>query len=110
MTALHRFRPLPIRLTIGLVMATSLGGGLWSPDAMAQQRQVSPRVVATPGDHIVAIVNQELVTAVELERVVPAMIIRGENPHRRILRAAPPPIPPPEMVVGGSCRRVRVGT
>ena len=90
MTALHRFRPLPIRLTIGLVMATSLGGGLWSPDAMAQQRQVSPRVVATPGDHIVAIVNQELVTAVELER-------RQQALRQSAARAGQPAAPPAEL-------------
>ncbi len=32
------------------------------------QRAAEPRVVATPGDHIVAVVNRELVTAVELGR------------------------------------------
>lgn len=39
-----------------------------SGPAAAQGRSVAPRVVATPGDHIVAVVNQELVTSVELER------------------------------------------
>ena len=90
MTALHRFRPLPIRLAIGLALAASLGGGLWPPAAMAQQRQVSPRVVATPGDHIVAIVNQELVTAVELERRQQAL--------RQSAARAGQPVPPPAQL------------
>jgi peptidyl-prolyl cis-trans isomerase SurA len=47
-----------------LLAATWLGGAL----PAAAQRVAEPRVVATPGDHIVAVVNRELVTAVELDR------------------------------------------
>jgi peptidyl-prolyl cis-trans isomerase SurA len=64
MNALHRLRPLAICLA---TTATLLAAG-WSTVATAQGRQAAPRIVATPGDHIVAVVNQELVTAVELER------------------------------------------
>jgi peptidyl-prolyl cis-trans isomerase SurA len=64
MNALHRLRPLALCLA---TTATVLAGG-WSTVAGAQGRQAAPRIVATPGDHIVAVVNQELVTAVELER------------------------------------------
>lgn len=49
---------------LALLAATVLGGAL----PAAAQRVAEPRVVATPGDHIVAVVNRELVTAVELDR------------------------------------------
>jgi peptidyl-prolyl cis-trans isomerase SurA len=47
-----------------LAAAAMLGGAL----PAAAQRVAEPRVVALPGDHIVAVVNRELVTAVELDR------------------------------------------
>lgn len=57
----------------------------------AAQRVAEPRVVATPGDHIVAVVNQELVTAVELGRRQ-ALIRQGA------LRAGQP-VPPADALL-----------
>ncbi|MCP5269788.1 MAG: peptidylprolyl isomerase [Burkholderiaceae bacterium] len=57
---------------------------------VAAQRVAEPRVVATPGDHIVAVVNQELVTAVELGRRQ-ALIRQGA------LRAGQP-VPPADAL------------
>lgn len=56
-----------------LAAATAFFGALAAapgvmPLATAQGREAAPRVVATPGDYIIAVVNQELVTAVELDR------------------------------------------
>ena len=62
MTAQIRLRHLAPCL---LALAWMAGG-----PAAAQGRSVPPRVVATPGDYIIAVVNQELVTAVELDRRV----------------------------------------
>jgi peptidyl-prolyl cis-trans isomerase SurA len=61
MTAPHRYRPIAVVLA-ALACCAAI------PPAAAQGRVAAPRVVATPGDHIVAVVNQDLVTAVELER------------------------------------------
>lgn len=65
MTAPQRFRR--------LATATAVFGALVAapgimPPASAQGREAAPRTLATPGDHIIAVVNQELVTAVELDR------------------------------------------
>ena len=46
----------------------ALGLALCAALPAAAQRAAEPRVAATPGDYIIAVVNQELVTAVELER------------------------------------------
>jgi len=64
MTASQRFRPLALRLAT----AAALAGLAWTSGAAAQGRQEAPRAQTTPGDHIIAVVNQELVTAVELDR------------------------------------------
>jgi len=61
MTAPVRIRHLVACLSAGLACVATL-------PASAQGRVAAPRVVATPGDSIVAVVNQELVTAVELDR------------------------------------------
>ncbi len=46
----------------------ALGLALCAALPAAAQRVAEPRVVATPGDYIIAVVNRELVTAVEFER------------------------------------------
>lgn len=75
MTAAHLLRP------VALVVALAATGL-----AFAQGRVAAPRVVATPGDHIVAVVNQELVTAVELDR-------RQAQIRQQALRSGQP-VPP----------------
>lgn len=68
--------PFPHRvLTLCLVLAAAA--------PTAAQRVSEPRVVATPGDHIIAVVNSELVTAVELDRRQALMrqsMLRGGQP------------------------------
>lgn len=65
MTAPLRLRPLATACLTVALAALACAATL---PAAAQGREIAPRVVATPGDHIVAVVNQELVTAVELDR------------------------------------------
>lgn len=65
MTAPLRFRPLATACLTAAMAGMACVAAL---PAAAQGRVAAPRIVATPGDHIVAVVNQELVTAVELER------------------------------------------
>jgi len=66
------FRPRRPRagLALGLACAVALAG---AGPAAAQDRAAAARMQAIPGDHIVAVVNQELVTAVELRRRMDAM-------------------------------------
>ncbi|GAB4035024.1 MAG: peptidylprolyl isomerase [Rubrivivax sp.] len=71
----------PIFRPLALALALAASGA-----ATAQVREVAPRVVTTPGDHIVAVVNQELVTAVELDR-------RQAQIRQQLLRAGQP-VPP----------------
>jgi peptidyl-prolyl cis-trans isomerase SurA len=78
------FRP---ALMPALPLAAALALLLAAAAPAAAQRVVEPRVVATPGDHIVAVVNRDLVTAVELGRRQ-ALIRQGA------LRAGQP-VPPP---------------
>jgi hypothetical protein len=54
MIPLHRLRP----LALCLAGAATLAGLSWAPAAWAQGRAAAPRVVATPGDHIVSVVNR----------------------------------------------------
>jgi peptidyl-prolyl cis-trans isomerase SurA len=86
MTSLHRHR----RLALALATAAALGGAGWTGGAAAQGQAAAPRVVTTPGDHIVAIVNQDLVTAGELER-------REAQFRRNAARAGVPPPPAAEL-------------
>ncbi len=58
-------RPPFIRPALGLGLALA-AAAITSP--ASAQRTAAPRVVAAVGDHIVAVVNRELVTAVELDR------------------------------------------
>lgn len=58
-------RPSPPGLAATLL---ALGLALCAALPAAAQRVAEPRVVATPGDYIIAVVNRELVTAVEFER------------------------------------------
>lgn len=83
MTATTSLRP----LALCLATAAALVGLAWASAATAQGRQAAPRVVATPGDHIIAVVNQELVTAVELDRREAAL--------RQNAARAGQPVPPP---------------
>lgn len=85
--------PRPRLRRLALAPATVLAAALavaFAAPALAQQRTPAPRTVATPGDHIVAVVNQELVTAVELER-------RQAMARQAALRAGQPVPPPAEL-------------
>lgn len=75
MTASNLLRP------VALAVALAVAGPV-----LAQGREAAPRIVATPGDHIVAVVNQELVTAVELDR-------RQAQIRQQAMRAGQP-VPP----------------
>jgi peptidyl-prolyl cis-trans isomerase SurA len=66
--------------------ALAVGLAVAGPAVLAQGRDAAPRIVTTPGDHIVAVVNQDLVTAVELDR-------RQAQIRQQALRAGQP-VPP----------------
>jgi peptidyl-prolyl cis-trans isomerase SurA len=68
----------------------ALGLALCAALPAAAQRVAEPRVVATPGDYIIAVVNRELVTAVEFER-------RQAQIRQAALRAGQP-VPAPEAL------------
>ena len=88
MTPHHPLRrpPLPGLATTLLALALALCAAL----PAAAQRVAEPRVVATPGDYIIAVVNRELVTAVEFER-------RQAQIRQAALRAGQP-VPAPEAL------------
>lgn len=79
MTASNLFRP------VAFAVALAVAGPV-----LAQGREAAPRIVATPGDHIVAVVNQELVTAVELDR-------RQAQIRQQALRAGQPAPPADQL-------------
>lgn len=81
---------LTCRDRIATTLLLAAAGALLAAGPAGAQRVVEPRVVATPGDHIVAVVNSELVTAIELERRQ-ALIRQGA------LRAGQPVPPPAEL-------------
>jgi peptidyl-prolyl cis-trans isomerase SurA len=83
MTAAPLLRP---AVSAAALMAIALVTG----PALAQNGGAVPRIVATPGDHIVAVVNQDLVTAVELDR-------RQAQIRQQALRAGQP-VPPTEQL------------
>jgi peptidyl-prolyl cis-trans isomerase SurA len=75
-------------LLLRLVLAACATLGMLAP--ASAQRVAEPRVIATPGDYIVAVVNRDLVTAVELER-------RQALIRQSALRAGQP-VPPPAVL------------
>ena len=84
--------PLSRRLSLPAVMATLLAAAAALSVALpaAAQRVADARIVATPGDYIIAVVNRELVTAVEFER-------RQAQARQSALRAGQP-VPPTDAL------------
>lgn len=78
------------RTTAAATAATAALAALIAAAPAAAQRTIEPRVVATPGDHIIAVVNRELVTAVEFDRR--QALIRQQH-----LRAGQPVPPSDEL-------------
>jgi peptidyl-prolyl cis-trans isomerase SurA len=84
MTEPTRLRRRGAGLALGLACAAALMGG---QPAAAQDRAGAARAAVTPGDHIVAVVNQELVTAVELSRRMDALRANAARNRQPLPRA-----------------------
>ena len=84
MTAPQRFRRLAAATACLGALAAAPGV---MPLASAQGREAAPRTLATPGDYIIAVVNQELVTAVELDRRQAALRQAAQRAGQQVPRA-----------------------
>jgi peptidyl-prolyl cis-trans isomerase SurA len=84
MTAPQRFRRLATATACLGALAAAPGV---MPLASAQGREAAPRTLATPGDYIIAVVNQELVTAVELDRRQAALRQAAQRAGQQVPRA-----------------------
>jgi peptidyl-prolyl cis-trans isomerase SurA len=85
MTAPQRFRRLAAATACLGALAAAPGV---MPLASAQGREAAPRTLATPGDYIIAVVNQELVTAVELDRRQAALRQAAQRAGQQVPPAA----------------------